>query len=122
MLTTNWHISSKCLLNMIILLQMPCSITSIFFCSPLLPTFNFHVEIMIQSNFFSLQLIEFLYVHSLNRSFWWPSMEPKSRPGLPGNRMQHMILVNNDFVSLLSFQQRGHNLIIITTLLYSNNQ
>ena len=46
-------------------------------------------------------------------------MEPKSRPGLPGNNiMQHMILVNNDFVTLLSVSTRGQNLIIIITLRY----
>ena len=45
-------------------------------------------------------------------------MEPKSRHGLPGKIMQHMILVNNDFVTLLSVSTRGQNLIIIITLRY----
>ena len=95
---------------------MPCTITSLyFFCSSLLLAFQSSCWDHDSKQLFHCSwLIFFLWI----RSFWWPSMEPKSRPGLPGNIMQHMILVNNDFVTLLSFSKRGHNLIIIITLHY----
>ena len=100
----------------LIWLQMPCTILiSIFFCSSLLLAFQSSCWDHDSKQLFSLPLIDFfLWI----RSFWWPSMEPKSRPGLPGNIMQHMILVNSDFVTLLSFSTRGHNLNIIITLHY----
>ena len=100
----------------LIWLQMPCTILiSIFFCSSLLLAFQSSCWDHDSKQLFHCSwLIFFLWI----RSFWWPSMEPKSRPGLPGNIMQHMILVNNDFVTLLSLSTRGHNLIIIINLHY----
>ena len=101
----------------LIWLQMPCTILiSIFFCSSLLLAFQSSCWDHDSKQLFSLPLIDFfLWI----RSFWWPSMEPKSRPGLPGNIMQHMILVNSDFVTLwvyFPFQQGA--IIWLLSLLY----